>query len=79
MKLVTYATDDGKTGIGLVTPGDQIVDLTRALEWATPGEGADVAGVPTSMIALLAAGPEWMDRVRAVASATTATEGSFAS
>src|SRR3954471_20800162 len=67
MKLVTYAAEDGTPGIGLVTPGDQVVDLARALEWATPGEGADVTGVPNSMIALLAAGPEWMARARDVA------------
>src|SRR5262245_23002453 len=67
MKLVSYAVGDGNSGIGLVTPGGQIVDMARALEWATPGEGPGVGGVPASMIALLAAGPEWMARARSVA------------
>jgi fumarylacetoacetate (FAA) hydrolase len=74
MKLVTYATDDGKSGIGLVTPGSQIVDLARALEWATPGEGPGPADVPASLIALLAAGPDWMGRARDVSNRLVAQD-----
>ncbi|HMA33804.1 MAG TPA: fumarylacetoacetate hydrolase family protein [Chloroflexia bacterium] len=67
MKLVTYATEDQKQGVGLVTPGGQIVDLGRALDWATPAAGADPGPRPGSVIALLQAGPALLARVRGVA------------
>jgi fumarylacetoacetate (FAA) hydrolase len=58
MKLVTYQTEDRRTGVGLLAAGDRIVDLTRAFEWAAPSEGPGPGPQPESMIALLQAGPD---------------------
>ena len=67
MKLVTYAGEDNTTGVGLVTPGGQIVDLARAMEWAVPAAAPGVrASLPTTMIGLLQAGPAVLDAARAV-------------
>ncbi|MGI8588167.1 MAG: fumarylacetoacetate hydrolase family protein [Chloroflexia bacterium] len=56
MKLVTYATEDKRSGVGLVV-GEQIVDLG----------GAGVSGAPADMVELLTVGPELMAEVRAAA------------
>jgi hypothetical protein len=53
MKLVTYAGADNSTGVGLVTPGGQVVDLAQAMEWAVPSAAPGVrASLPTTMIGL---------------------------
>lgn len=68
MKLVTYLGEDNKSGVGIVTPGGQVIDLGRAQQWATPG-GTDVPApaAPTSMIELLQQGPAVLERTRALA------------
>ncbi|NDY93521.1 fumarylacetoacetate hydrolase family protein [Ideonella livida] len=52
MKLARY-TLNARTGVGIVS-GDRIIDLATALPEA-----------PTSIRAILAAGPQWLDRIQA--------------
>src|SRR5690242_7198654 len=67
MKLVTYAGEGNATGVGLVTPGGQVVDLAQAMEWAVPAAAPGMrAGLPPTMIGLLQAGPAVLDAARAV-------------
>ena len=75
MKLVTYAGEGNVTGVGLVTPGGQIVDLARAMEWAVPSAASGVrASLPTTMIGLLQAGPAVLDAARAVSARLVAQD-----
>jgi fumarylacetoacetate (FAA) hydrolase len=67
MKLVTYAAGESRSGVGLVMPDGAIIDLARAQEWDTPSEVGGGGPDLTSMVELLQAGPEVLDRVRALA------------
>ena len=67
MKLVTYLTAQKTACLGLALPGGGLVDLERALDWGEPGEGFIDAGVPATMIELLARGPQTLAGLRALA------------
>ena len=73
MKLVTYVSPEGSAGVGLVAPGDRIVDLSRAWAWAAP-TGSSPETVPDNLLGLLGADPAWLAQLADVAARLAAQD-----